>query len=332
VFIGTTDAAVIDAGGQLSFGGSYTGTTQTFWAGIAGRKENATDPDYAGYLQFSTRKNAGSSLERMRVTSDGNLGIGTTTPGLRTHINGITGFPATTGTAQTGVLRLQGLSSNSVLDFGVNGASGSYLQAGNQTALNATYPLLLNPNGGNVGIGTTAPFKKLHVLGGTMALTTSDFVSSGTGSSLLMGQNSTTGNVYSLVQAAIDGPNTGGILALNPNGGNVGIGTAVPDARLAVNGTIHTKEVRVDLTGWSDYVFNKEYVLPTLTEVKDYIDKNHHLPDMPSEKEVVTNGLNLGEMNKILTKKVEELTLYLIELSSQLKEQQKEIQRLKNKD
>jgi hypothetical protein len=162
-FISTTDAAAIDAGGQLSFGGSYTGTTQTYWTAIAGRKENATDADYAGYLQFSTRKNAGSLLERMRLTSDGSLGIGTTTPGLKTHINGITGFPATTGTAQTGVLRLQGLSNNAVLDFGVNGVSGAYLQTTNQTALNANYPLLFNPNGGNVGIGTTTPATALHV-------------------------------------------------------------------------------------------------------------------------------------------------------------------------
>ena len=56
--------------------------------------------------------------------------------------------------------------------------------------------------------------------------------------------------------------------------------------------------------------------------MKDYIDQNHHLPDVPSEKEVRTNGLNLGEMNKVLTKKVEELTLYLIELNKKLEKQQ----------
>ena len=65
--------------------------------------------------------------------------------------------------------------------------------------------------------------------------------------------------------------------------------------------------------------------MPTLTEVKNYIDLNHHLPDMPSEKEVMANGLNLGEMNKILAKKVEELTLYLIEQNKRIDEQQKQI-------
>jgi hypothetical protein len=168
---------------------------------------------------------------------------------------------------------------------------------------------------GNVGIGTTAPFKKLHVSGGTLALTTGDFLSSGTGSALLMGQDGASGNVYSLIQAAIDGPNAGGILALNPNGGNVSIGTIDPKGyKLAVNGSAIATSMTVKLnSAWPDYVFKKEYKLPTLTEVKDYIEKNKHLPDMPSEKQVTDNGLNLGEMNRILTKKVEELTLYFIE-------------------
>ncbi|WP_158800292.1 hypothetical protein [Pedobacter sp. L105] len=106
--------------------------------------------------------------------------------------------------------------------------------------------------------------------------------------------------------------------------GKVGIGTVDPKGySLAVNGNIHTKEVNVDVNGWADYVFKNEYSLLPLSEVKTYIDKNQHLPDMPSESELVKSGLNVGEMNKILTKKVEELTLYLIE-------NQKELQELKN--
>ena len=101
--------------------------------------------------------------------------------------------------------------------------------------------------------------------------------------------------------------------------GNVGIGTINPGSyRLAVNGGIHSQSVNVDLTGWSDYVFKKEYTLPSLADVKTYIDQNHHLPDMPSEQEVIKNGINLGEMNKLLTKKVEELTLYLIDKDNKI--------------
>jgi predicted phage tail protein len=80
---------------------------------------------------------------------------------------------------------------------------------------------------------------------------------------------------------------------------------------------------------WPDYVFKPKYVLPTLIEVKTYIDKNQHLPDMPSEAEVTKNGINLGEIVKIQTKKIEELTLYLIDKDKQLTDQQKQIEQLK---
>lgn len=116
--------------------------------------------------------------------------------------------------------------------------------------------------------------------------------------------------------------------------GNIGIGTANPGSyKLAVNGGIHSQSVNVDLTGWSDYVFKPEYALPSLTEVKTYIDQNHHLPDMPSEQEVIKEGIDLGEMNKLLTKKVEELTLYLIqqkeEADKQNRSQQQQIDEFK---
>ena len=95
-------------------------------------------------------------------------------------------------------------------------------------------------------------------------------------------------------------------------GGNVGIGIDNPTEKLEVNGTIHAREVKVNTTGWPDYVFKNNFRLMPLSLVSDYVNKYHHLPGVPSEKEIAENGLSLGEMNKILTKKVEELTLYLI--------------------
>lgn len=105
--------------------------------------------------------------------------------------------------------------------------------------------------------------------------------------------------------------------------GDIGIGTDTPDAKLAVNGLIHTKEVKVDLIGWPDYVFDEKYDLPSLDEVEEYIHKNGHLINVPSAEEVEEEGVKLGEMIKIQQEKIEELTLYIIELK-------REIEKLKN--
>ena len=114
--------------------------------------------------------------------------------------------------------------------------------------------------------------------------------------------------------------------------GRVGIGTSNPDAALAVNGNIHTKEVKVDLTGRPDYVFEENYQLPTLQEVANHIQKNGHLINIPSAKVVEENGIELGQMNAKLLEKIEELTLYAIAQKKQLstQEQQLKVQQQKN--
>ncbi|MFQ6603190.1 hypothetical protein [Flavobacterium sp. C3NV] len=99
--------------------------------------------------------------------------------------------------------------------------------------------------------------------------------------------------------------------------GNVGIGTINPTNKLDVNGTIHSKEVKVDMNGWPDFVFKKEYNLPTLDEVEKHIAEKGHLENIPSEEEVLQNGINLGEMNAKLLQKIEEMTLYLIEMKKE---------------
>ncbi|MBY0435313.1 MAG: hypothetical protein K2U26_14495 [Cyclobacteriaceae bacterium] len=99
---------------------------------------------------------------------------------------------------------------------------------------------------------------------------------------------------------------------------------------LAVKGRVHANEVKVDLSvPGPDYVFEKDYKLPPLNEIKSYIDEHKHLPEVPSAKEMEKNGVQLGEMNMLLLKKVEELTLYLIEQQKQNEIQSEEIKQLK---
>jgi hypothetical protein len=101
--------------------------------------------------------------------------------------------------------------------------------------------------------------------------------------------------------------------------GSVGIGTTNPGSfKLAVEGVIGAREVQViTTTPWPDYVFAKNYRLRPLSEVAQFIEKQGHLPEVPSATEVARHGHKLGEMDAVLLRKVEELTLYLIELQKE---------------
>ncbi|MCF6169599.1 MAG: hypothetical protein L3J66_01300 [Bacteroidales bacterium] len=85
------------------------------------------------------------------------------------------------------------------------------------------------------------------------------------------------------------------------------------DYALKVNGKILTNEVEVLVEQWNDKVFEKNYPLMPLMELENYLQQNKHLPDLPPEKEVLENGIELGMLNALLLKKIEELTLYTIE-------------------
>jgi hypothetical protein len=300
-----------------------------------------------GPLVFGSNTNAayGSSIfaEAMRLTTTGNIGIGTTVPATKLDVNGAISIKgvnvndsqsiavATDGTyVVASGSRVKG---TYTLTFeAANRVQTVVLLANaNQFDNNSSLSILSNTSYNNAAVMSN--FRLVFSSDNTVVYLVFDIANRNAGA-LISAYFNGTGFYNANWGGTLPGsPIAGGIYPLAVNMGNVSIGTVDSKGyKFAVNGSAIATSMTVKLnSAWPDYVFKKDYKLPTLDQVKDFIDQNQHLPDMPSEKEVVANGLNLGEMNKLLTKKVEELTLYLIELNSQLKEQQKEIQKLKNK-
>ena len=144
------------------------------------------------------------------------------------------------------------------------------------------------------------------------------------------GNESTQSTALSVTTASSGGGSTSSVWDTSGStinyAGNVGIGTTTPGTwKLAVNGNIRAKEIKVESANWPDYVFAKDYNLPTLAEIQRHIQEKGHLPGMPSAAEAEANGVALGEMNRLLLEKVEELTLYIINLKQELNKKQRKI-------
>ncbi|MCV9387445.1 hypothetical protein [Reichenbachiella ulvae] len=214
------------------------------------------------------------------------------------------------------------------------------LETGSNTKSHSYTRMYINSTG-LVGFSTTTPLEKLHVKnGGTLIEMDSRF---GTEPRILFQNDGDGANPYQTFyrwtgnsntyfatrfyhsgnqgfKIQVDnstvayGEHTFKDVMIIQRSGKVGIGTTTPDELLTVNGTIHSSEVRVDLdVPAPDYVFSPDYQLSTLEETAAYIEENHHLPEIPSAAEMEANGVELGEMNMLLLKKIEELTLHLIE-------------------
>ncbi len=224
------------------------------------------------------------------------------------------------------------------------------------------------PQNGNVGINTTTPTQELEVngitktnqliVGDTNAIPffVSAWLEGGFSSQLFLNSSSSPIDKRLWALSAINGSfkifseaddfstvneafvinrGTGVDISnvLFPSG-NVGIGTSsfidgTDTYRLSVDGKIRAHGVKV-YTTWADYVFKDNYILKPLDEVEDFILQNGHLPNVPSEAEVLKNGIELGAMNAKLLEKIEELTLYIIEQNKKINDIQSEINSLKN--
>ena len=247
----TTPRAKIDVSGDVY-------TSSSFWAGdnnglFIGNLTSGASYVYitgvgstgaSSYLSFST--NAG---EKMRINNAGNVGIGTTSPSLNLSVQGLYGLPSTSGAQGTGIFRVQDSSSNISLDMGVIQYFGSWIQSINKSN-SANLTLALNPNGGNVGIGTNSPSHNLSVKGSsaTDMISWTDAINN-TGYLGIRGGGVVWMNADNNLVFATSNTERMRILS----NGNVGIGNTTPSTRLHVTGTISSSDLL--LAGTADYSY-----------------------------------------------------------------------------
>jgi len=232
------------------------------------------------YMAFYTNNLAsvtGNMQENMRINSDGNVGIGTTSPVTIFDIEGGVGTaPPTSGTTHPGTFRMR-TNDNAVLDMGIiDGGLGAWLQSTDQRGYNyAPYPLLLNPNGGNVGIGTTVPSHILDIdndASNVFPLKVRGNIDNNGGyTGIVFGYEAdttayekaaimvegTTGSVQPNMHFLLDSvADSGSVVKTDAkltilNGGNVGIGTTAPGAKLEIHDDGSVNGLEMESTGSS---------------------------------------------------------------------------------
>ncbi|RNC85552.1 MAG: hypothetical protein ED557_01920 [Balneola sp.] len=286
---------------------------------------------------------------RLTINNSGNIGIGTATPESILHLYG-TGGSASGYRVSNSFDNVNGYfsndsdNSNYIISYQNTGATEIELQSDGDVILGQA---------GNVGIGTSTPNSILHIKSdtpdapGTLIVQGKQNDSTYNSAEIVLSTEFNTANTQTgtqagrkaLIKATANsswgqrvslGFYTSGVASSYPEermvispDGNIGIGTDSPENELEVNGTIRSKEVVVEATGWPDFVFYSNYNLLPLEEVEQYIAENNHLPEVPSEAEVLEHGVKLGEMDATILQKIEELTLYMIEQNKINKQQQK---------
>ncbi len=303
-------------------------------------KNGTTDGGFVFRGYTSTDKIA---QDWMVIKTGGKVGIGTKSPSESLHLNGKLFMNAGEGFRLYGNSNYFGEHLDGIVfqmeDInGKNGTTdGGFVFRGYTSTDKIAQDWMVIKTGGKVGIGTKSPSESLHLNG-------KFFMNAGEGFRLygdthFFGDH-LDGIVFQMEDTNSSNGNTDGGFVFRgytptdkiaqdwmviKSGGKVGIGTTTPDAKLTVAGKVHAQEIVVSVEAGADFVFAEDYELPDLSELESFITEKKHLPEIPSEKDMQQNGLELGEMNIRLLQKVEELTLYMIKQNKTLKKQEEQL-------
>lgn len=250
--------------------------------------------------------------------NSGNVGIGTTSPAAKLTIQ--------TAINSGGWMHIGGADSIIVSEGigGVSAAIGTVTNHAFRINSGGTGRLQIYPTGQVVvGTNSSAAFGKFTVETNNNSFGISHTSVEGNILATNIGGTSAGIGTFSFTNMRIFS-NSVSCIFVAAGTGNVGIGTDNPTYKLAVNGNIRAKEIRVN-TGWADYVFSKKYKLRPLGEVEQYILDNNRLPGMPAASVLQKEGVDISAMQTKMMEKIEELTLYLISANKTIEQLQQRI-------